>query len=72
MLATVVDLLDDALQSGRAVPFAVTNLIAAIVATRPDAEALAWGLADWLVAARLKWDRPVPLLLTEAVPEFFQ
>jgi len=61
---TVGDLLDDALQSGRAVPFAVADLIAAIVAIRPDAEALAWGLADWLVAAQLKWDRPVPLLLT--------
>ena len=63
--ATVVDLLDDALQSGRAVPFAVADLVASIVAIRQDAEVLAWALADWLIAARLNWICPVPLLLTE-------
>jgi Protein of unknown function (DUF1403) len=63
--ATVGDLLDEGLQSGRAVPFAVADLVAAIVGIRPDAEVLAWGLADWLIATRLNWGRLVPLLLTE-------
>ncbi len=64
-LAAVVDHADAALQSGRPPPFAATELVAAIVAARPDAEALAWGLGDWLIAARLRWQHPVPLLLTE-------
>jgi hypothetical protein len=65
LAATVVDRIDEALQSGRAVPFAAADLVAAIFAQRPDAETLAWGLADWLVAARLQWQQPVPLLLGE-------
>ncbi|PZU83157.1 MAG: hypothetical protein DI528_17800 [Shinella sp.] len=64
-LLRCVDHLDDGLQSGRAVPFAVAELVTAICAERPDAEFLAWWLADWLVAARLKWERPVPLLMAE-------
>ncbi len=64
-LAPVVDHADAALQSGRPPPFAAAELVAAIVATRPDAEALAWGLGDWLIAVRLRWQHPVPLLLAE-------
>ncbi|MBC7284742.1 DUF1403 family protein [Hoeflea sp.] len=56
---------DDALQSGRPVPFAAAELVAAICAARPDAEPLAWVLADILIAAKLKWPFPVPLLMAE-------
>lgn len=64
-LAEVVDHVDAALQSARPPPFAAADLVAAIVAARPDAEALAWAFADVLIAALLKWERPVPLLLAE-------
>lgn len=64
-LARTVDYFDAALQSGRAVPFVAAALVSAICAERPDAEPLAWGLADRLIATKLKWERPVPLLMAE-------
>lgn len=64
-LAAAVDHADAALQSGRPAPFAAAALLTAVHAQRPDAEPLAWALADALVAMMLKWDRPVPLLMTE-------
>ncbi|WP_313195985.1 DUF1403 family protein [Shinella zoogloeoides] len=64
-LTAAVDYADDALQSGRPAPFAAADLVSAIHAVRPDAEPLAWMLADMLIAALLKWDFPVPLLMAE-------
>ncbi|MCW0021391.1 DUF1403 family protein [Rhizobium sp. BT-226] len=64
-LASVPDLVDTAVQSGRAAPFVAADLIAAICVTRPDAEVLALGVADVVLAEMLKWPRPVPLLLPE-------
>ncbi|KNY14246.1 hypothetical protein AKG11_25465 [Shinella sp. SUS2] len=64
-LAAAVDLADDALQSGRPAPLAAADLVSAIYAARPDAEPLAWALADLLIAAQLKWDCAVPLLMAE-------
>lgn len=71
-LATVPDLTDAALQSARAVPFAVVDLIAAITAVRPDAEVLALLLADTILAQKLKWPKPVPLLLSERYGSAFR
>lgn len=62
-LALTAEHVDEALQSGRAVPFIAADLVAVIYAGRPDAEVLAWWLADWMVAHKLKWARPVPLLM---------
>jgi len=64
-LAAAPDLVDSAIQSGRAAPFAVADLITAISAVRPDAEVLALGLADVVLARKLNWPRPVSLLLPE-------
>ncbi|WLR99661.1 DUF1403 family protein [Shinella sumterensis] len=64
-LATAVDHADDALQSGRPAPLAAADLVTALHAARPDAEPLAWMLADLLIALLLKWDFAVPLLMAE-------
>ena len=64
-LASIPDIVDSAIQSGRAAPFAVADLITAISAVRPDAEVLALGLADVVLAHKLKWSKLVPLHLPE-------
>lgn len=64
-LTAAVDHADAALQSGRSAPFAAADLVTAILANRPDAEPLAWALADILIAALLKWPLPLPLLMAE-------
>jgi len=71
-LTAAVDHADDALQSGRPAPIAAADLVTAIHAVRPDAEPLAWMLADLLIAALLKWDRPVPLLMAERYGSAFK
>ncbi|MCW1410782.1 MULTISPECIES: DUF1403 family protein [Rhizobium] len=64
-LASIPDMVDSTNQSGRAAPFAVADLITAISAVRPDAEVLALGVADAVLARKLNWQKPVPLLLPE-------
>ncbi len=64
-LASIPEIVDSANQSGRAAPFAVADLITAISAVRPDAEMLALGLAELVLAQKLNWPKPVPLLLSE-------
>jgi len=64
-LASTPETVDSANQSGRAAPFAVADLITAISAVRPDAEVLALGLAEAVLAHNLNWPKSVPLLLPE-------
>lgn len=64
-LAAVVNHADAALQSGCAVPLAAADVVKTICDERPDAEVLAWALADTLIAEKLKWPYPVPLLMAE-------
>ena len=64
-LSEIADLFDGALQSGRAVPFVVADLVTNICAARPDAEILAWWLADRLLAEKLAWACGVPLTMGE-------
>jgi hypothetical protein len=48
--------------SGEAAPFAAAQAARVVVAQRPDAEILALWLADAVLAARLKWPLPLPLI----------
>lgn len=64
-LVSIPEIVDSANQSGRAAPFAVADLITAISAVRPDVEVLALGLAELVLAHKLNWPKPVPLLLPE-------
>lgn len=59
-LAGVPAVVDDLLQSRRAVPFVIAALVERVVAMRPDAEVLAWWLADWALARLIHLDLPVP------------
>lgn len=71
-LGEVAGMVDDLAQSGRAAPLAVADLVAQVCAARPDAEALAWWLADRLLARRLNWQQPVPLLMSERYGQAFR
>ncbi|TAU37387.1 DUF1403 family protein (plasmid) [Rhizobium leguminosarum] len=71
-LASIPDIVDSAYQSGRAAPFAVADLITAISAVHPDSEALALGVAEVVLAQKLKWPKPVPLLLPERFGSSFR
>jgi hypothetical protein len=71
-LASIPDMIDSAKQSGRAAPFAVADLITAISVVRPDAEVLALGLAELVLAQKLNWPKSVPLLLPERFGSAFR
>ncbi len=60
--ASIPDIIDSASQSGRAAPFVVAGPITAISAVRPDAEVLALGLGELVLAQKLNWSRSIPLL----------
>jgi hypothetical protein len=51
-----------AASSAEAAPLAAAQAAQIMVAQRPDAEILALWLADAVLAARLKWPRPLPLI----------
>ena len=56
----------------RPAPFAAAAIAAHVVAMRPDAELLAWWLADLVLAQSLRWQRPLPLLMALAFGPAFR
>lgn len=71
-LTSIPDLVGTAIQSGRAAPLALADLVSAITTPCPDAEILALGLADVVLAHMLKWPKAVPLLLPERYGSAFR
>ncbi|RWI86363.1 MAG: DUF1403 family protein [Mesorhizobium sp.] len=56
----------------RSAPFAAAAIATHVVAVRPDAELFAWWLADLVLAQRLRWPRPLPLLMAQAFGPSFR
>lgn len=63
-LTSVVDAIETSLPTRQSPPLAAAALITRLYHLNPDWEILAWILADNVIAARLGWSAPVPLLLS--------
>lgn len=73
--AALVDLgkeIEDLTASQRPAPFAAAAIAARVVGVRPDAELLAWWLADLVLAQTLRWPRPLPFLMAHAFGPAFR
>jgi hypothetical protein len=64
-LAQFVSNAEDLLGSSRPAPLVAGELAAEMHRARPDAELLAFWLADAVLAQKLRWAVPVPLLITQ-------
>ncbi|MBZ9672527.1 DUF1403 family protein [Mesorhizobium sp. ES1-3] len=64
--------IEELVRSQRTAPFAAAAIAAHVVAMRPDAELLAWWLADLLLAQALRWPRPLPLLVNQVFSSAFR
>ncbi|RWA98683.1 MAG: DUF1403 family protein [Mesorhizobium sp.] len=71
-LADLYGEIEDVTKSLRPAPFAAATIAARVVALRPDAELLAWWLADLVLAQSLRWPRPLPLLMAQAFAPAFR
>ncbi|TPL96867.1 DUF1403 family protein [Mesorhizobium sp. B2-3-11] len=58
--------------SQRSAPFDAAAIAAEVVAIRPDAELFGWWLADLVLAQRLGWPRPLPLLMGQVFEPAFR
>ncbi|RWD16104.1 MAG: DUF1403 family protein [Mesorhizobium sp.] len=71
-LADLCTKIEDVAGSQRPAPFAAGAIAARVFAMRPDAELLAWWLADLVLAQSLRWPRPLPLLMAQAFGPAFR
>ncbi|MEI9402619.1 DUF1403 family protein [Mesorhizobium argentiipisi] len=66
----VVHLVED--DDGRPAPYSAAAIVAYVYRARLDAEPLGWWLADLVLARKLRWPRPVPLLMAQVFTPAFQ
>ena len=71
-LAEVVANAEDMVASSRPAPVLAAEIAAAVYRARPDAELLAFWLADMLLAQKFRWPVPVPLLMGQAASPLFK
>lgn len=71
-LAEVVANAADMVVSPRPAPTLAAEIAAAVYRARPDAELLGFWLADMLLAQKLKWPIPVPLLMGQVTSAVFK
>ena len=64
-LAALPERLDELARSARPGPLIAAAIIAEVQQCRSDASLLGWWLADRVLAARLHWSLPVPLLMAQ-------
>lgn len=64
-LATIPDLVEAAAGSTRPAPLLAAAVAADVATLVPNNEALAWWIADLVLAARLRWPLTVPILATQ-------
>ncbi|WP_292091930.1 DUF1403 family protein, partial [Mesorhizobium sp.] len=58
--------------SQRPAPFDAAAIAGHVVTMRPDSELFAWWLADLVLAQRLGWQRPLPLLMAQVFGPSFR
>jgi hypothetical protein len=71
-LPQVLANVEDLLSSSRPAPAAAAELAAEVYRARPDAELLAFWLADVVLAQKLRWPVPVPLLIGQVTAASFK
>jgi hypothetical protein len=64
--------IDNLVRSGRPAQFAAAAIARRIVAVSPAAELLAWWCADLMLAQKLRWQRPLPLLMAQVFGPAFR
>lgn len=65
-LASLPEEMGRQLSTGRSAPFVAAAAIRVVDATDPGTRLLGWWLADQMLAQRMRWPLPVPLLVAEA------
>jgi hypothetical protein len=63
---------DELCRSGRPAPFAAAAIASQVFAVSPAAELLAWWCADFVLAQKLRWPKPVPLLMAQVFAPAFR
>ncbi len=63
---------DAAVRNGPAAPFAAAAIMRQVTEVAPSAEPLAWWLGDLMLAAKMRWPRSVPLLMSRAFSPAFR